>query len=33
MIDHATLITYILIVLGFVFIPGPCDAAHHGARG
>ena len=23
MIDHATLITYILIVLGFVFIPGP----------
>src|SRR3954470_24177899 len=23
MIDHTTLITYILIVLGFVFIPGP----------
>lgn len=23
MIDHATLVTYILIVLGFVFIPGP----------
>ena len=23
MIDHATLITYVLIVLGFVFIPGP----------
>lgn len=23
MIDHGTLITYILIVLGFVFIPGP----------
>ncbi|MDA9434784.1 LysE family translocator [Bradyrhizobium sp. CCBAU 51627] len=23
MIDHATLITYVVIVLGFVFIPGP----------
>lgn len=23
MIDHATLITYVFIVLGFVFIPGP----------
>ncbi|MBC9880953.1 LysE family translocator [Bradyrhizobium sp. INPA01-394B] len=23
MIDHATLVTYIVIVLGFVFIPGP----------
>lgn len=23
MIDHTTLITYLLIVLGFVFIPGP----------
>ena len=23
MIDHTTLVTYILIVLGFVFIPGP----------
>ncbi|MBK3666241.1 LysE family translocator [Bradyrhizobium diazoefficiens] len=38
MIDHATLITYVLIVLGFVFIPGPATlltvarAASSGAR-
>ncbi|WLA53712.1 LysE family translocator [Bradyrhizobium diazoefficiens] len=38
MIDHSTLITYILIVLGFVFIPGPATlltmarAASSGAK-
>lgn len=38
MVDHTTLITYVLIVLGFVFIPGPATlltmarAASSGAR-
>lgn len=32
MIDHTTLITYILIVLGFVFHSRTGDTPHHGAR-